>query len=185
MPAPILISDHASAAEAREHEVSLTAVTTIGQDAAVKATERFDLRSLVMNRIVSIAWPPPEIAITRRSRRTSTWRLQDQRWFFDLAAVAWSRVGISVPSTIQDRRRSRSVVSNAASRRTRSVTMRCACERDIANTGQLTKREVCAQREADDAQAVFEGAGPGSARPFGRSQAIDEGGQRSITHAAR
>ena len=56
MPAPGLISNDASAAKAWEHEVSLTAVTTVGQDAAVITAERFDLRFAVVDWIVTIAW---------------------------------------------------------------------------------------------------------------------------------
>ena len=43
MTPPGAISNDPSATKARNHEVSLTAVATIGQDAAVITTERFDV----------------------------------------------------------------------------------------------------------------------------------------------
>jgi len=93
----------------------------------------FEPRSCTMS--LRLPGPPAVMATIRRSRRrTTTWALHDQRSFFERAARRWSRVGISVPSTTHDSRRSlgRSWVGTAASRDVIVETIRCAADLEIA-----------------------------------------------------
>ncbi len=54
---PCAITNDPPAVKARSDEMALTAVATVCQDATVIATERFDVRSAVVDWIVAIAAP--------------------------------------------------------------------------------------------------------------------------------
>jgi hypothetical protein len=101
----------------------------------MQLAERLDVRAAIVHRSLRLPGPPAVMATVRRSgRRMTICALQDQRSFFERAARRWSRVGISVPSTPQDSRRSlaRFWVDSAASRRVIVETLRCAADFEIA-----------------------------------------------------
>ena len=137
MSTPRSVSDDPVASKDRRDELRDTSIAAISQNTAMATAHRLDVGAAVVKRVVAVTRPAAvdaddaEILSTHEHLRVARPAV-----VLRLAAAAWSRVGTSVPSTIHVKRRSAVTVrgSSSARRGTRSVTTRCACEREIANT---------------------------------------------------
>lgn len=147
--------------------------------------KRLDARAAVVHRIVAVAGATygggDDSQIRRSRRRMTTCALQDQRYFFERAAHRWSRVGISVPSTTHDSRRSRPtlVAPSAASRGVIVETIRCAADFEIAKLAAISRIQRLVRSVAHVIKTRC-----ASERDQGRPRR-GSGGRRRITDASR
>ena len=64
MPAPCAIADDVAVAKDRGDELGHAAIAAVREDTAVSLAQCLDERAAVVNRIVAIAWPAAEVAMT-------------------------------------------------------------------------------------------------------------------------
>ena len=88
VPAPGRIPNDPILSERRRNELWNAAVAAVGEHISVLETETLDPRTAIVDRIVAVTWTGSIDGDDAEIRAPyETWRLQDQRWFFDFAAA--------------------------------------------------------------------------------------------------